>query len=129
MTQDVTSAVGADPKVVVVVEDEPLVRMIAADCLRDDGYTVYEAASADEALDVIGAHDEVDCVFTDIDMPGMSGVELAQEVGRRWPRVVCVLTSGRGAPPEAGCPFLPKPYDPAALLRGLRDSCRRLSTP
>lgn len=127
MTQGVASMINEGPKVVVVVDDEPLLRMIAADCLRDDGYTVYEAGCADEALGVIDAHDDIDCLFTDIDMPGMSGLDLANEVRRRWPRVTCVVTSGRGAPQAVECalPFVAKPYDCLALSDELRSSCGR----
>lgn len=114
------SKVGDGSQVVVVVDDEPLVRMIAADSLRDDGYIVFEAACADEALDVIGAHEEVECLLTDIDLPGMSGVELAHEVRRRWPRVACVLTSGRSAAPENLGAFVPKPFSVATLVREVR---------
>lgn len=120
MLQGFTGDAGDGPQVVLVVDDEPLVRMIAADGLRDDGCVVYEAASADEALDVIGAHDHVDCLVTDIDMPGMSGVELAHEVRRRRPGVACLLTSGRGAPPESFCRFLAKPYSVANLVEEVR---------
>lgn len=100
--------------VVLVVEDEPLVRMVAADCLRDEGFTVYEADCAEEALDLIAARHGVDVVFTDIDMPGMSGLDLACEIHRRWPAVHCLLTSGQARPGAdqmtVGDRFLAKPY-------------------
>lgn len=103
-----------DDCVVLVVDDEPLVRMVAADCLRDEGFTVYEADCAEEALDLIAAHDDVAVVFTDIDMPGMNGLDLACEIGRRWPAVHCLLTSGQARPTADRMPtggrFLPKPY-------------------
>ena len=111
------------PSVVLVVDDEPLVRLVAAETLRDEGFTVYEAADAAEALDVMAHHAEVGLVFTDIDMPGMSGMELAVEIRRRRPDVRCLLTSGRprpqGEPRDSN--FLPKPYS----LDGLGDQVRR----
>ncbi|WP_454714428.1 response regulator [Caulobacter segnis] len=106
---------------VLVVEDEPLVRMSAAEALRDEGFTVYEAADATEALEVMEDHQEVGVVFTDIDMPGMSGLELADEIHRRRPTVRCLLTSGRARRLAAGDPFLPKPYS----LGRLGDAIRR----
>ncbi len=100
--------------VVLVVEDEPLVRMVAADCLRDEGFTVYEADCAEEALDLIAERHGVDVVFTDIDMPGMNGLDLASEIHRRWPAVHCLLTSGQARPAAdqmtMGDRFLAKPY-------------------
>lgn len=103
--------------VVLVVDDEPLVRLVAAETLRDEGFTVYEAADAAEALDVMNDHAEVGLVFTDIDMPGMSGLELAVEIHRRRPDVRCLLTSGRprtqGEP--HGSNFLAKPYSLGCL--------------
>jgi CheY-like chemotaxis protein len=111
------------PSVVLVVDDEPLIRLVAAETLRDEGFTVYEAADAAEALDVMAHHAEVDLVFTDIDMPGMSGLELALEIRRRRPDVRCLLTSGRPRPRGAprGANFLPKPYS----LGGLGAEVRR----
>jgi CheY-like chemotaxis protein len=106
--------------VVLVVEDEPLIRMSAAQTLRDEGYTVYEAADASEALDLFEDHQEVGVVFTDIDMPGMSGLELADEIHRRRPAVRCLLTSGRPRRLPAGDPFLPKPYSPSGLGAAIR---------
>jgi len=110
--------------VVLVVEDEPLVRMLAVECLRDEGFTVYEAASAAEALVVISDHGELDVLFSDVDMPGMNGLDLAREVARRWPHVGCLLTSG-GARPEASWStpsrhFLSKPYGVGQLGAWIR---------
>lgn len=107
---------------VLVVEDEPLVRMSAAEALRDEGFTVYEAADASEALEVMEDHQEVGVVFTDIDMPGMSGLELADEIHRRRPAVRCLLTSGRARRLAAGDPFLPKPYSLGRLGEAIRQA-------
>jgi CheY-like chemotaxis protein len=112
------------PSVVLVVDDEPLIRLVAAEALRDEGFTVYEAADAAEALDVMAHHAEVDLVFTDIDMPGMSGLELALEIRRRRPDVRCLLTSGRPRPrgEPRGSNFLPKPYNLSSLSAEVRRS-------
>lgn len=113
--------------VVLVVEDEGLVRLDAAESLRDAGYGVVEATDAAEALDIVGARDDIDVLFTDINMPGgMNGLELAREVHDRHPAIRLVLTSGAVKPrpdqiPDDGS-FLPKPYSPEAITRAVRRS-------
>ncbi len=111
--------------VILVVEDECLVRLDAALFLRDAGFEVLEAADADEALDVVEEH-SVDVLFTDINMPGeMNGLELARRVLAANPDVRLILTSGaikltRDQIPGGGA-FLPKPYSPEAVARAAAD--------
>lgn len=105
---------------VLVVEDEALIRMLAADSLEDSGYTVLEAADAAEALRILEEHDEVDVLFTDVNMPGsMDGLDLAGMMHDRRPRLGLVITSGRGTPDLARLPlssiYLAKPYRPQQL--------------
>ena len=71
--------------VILVVEDEPLIRMNAAVLLEDEGYEVIEAATARAALAILEKRNgEVEALFTDVDMPGdMNGLELAGIVHRR----------------------------------------------
>jgi CheY-like chemotaxis protein len=100
------------PAKVLLVEDEPLVRMLLADELRQAGLTVVEAGGAREALTVL-AVDSVDLVVTDIQMPGgMDGLELAERVRQTHPSVPIVLTSGNPPPLDLNQigPFLMKPY-------------------
>lgn len=97
---------------VLVVEDDFLVRLCAADALSDAGYNVLQAASGPDALRLIEDR-PVDVVFTDINMPGaFDGAGLARRVKHRWPEVALVITSGRGCPEEdlGAARFLPKPY-------------------
>lgn len=100
---------------VLIVDDEPLVRMIAAEGLFDAGFEVIEAESAEDALGILAARPDIGVLFTDINMPGgVDGVELANLVHARWPRLCIVITSGQdhlraGAMPQAGR-FVPKPY-------------------
>lgn len=106
---------------VLVVEDEPLVRMVAAEGLYDAGFEVIEAESADDALDILAARDDVGVLFTDVNMPGsVDGAELARLVHDRWPELRIVITSGRdfvGAGlPEDGR-FVAKPYNPGEIAR------------
>ncbi|HEV7283761.1 MAG TPA: response regulator, partial [Kaistia sp.] len=83
------------PPVILVVEDEGLVRMAAADDLVEAGFKVIEAANADQAIQMLETHPEITILFTDIDMPGsMDGIRLAHAVRERWPPVKLVLVSG-----------------------------------
>jgi CheY-like chemotaxis protein len=81
---------------VLIVEDEPLVRMGAVNLIEDAGFEVIEAASADEAIRILECRSDVRVVFTDIHMPGsMDGLKLAHAVRNRWPPIKIILTSGR----------------------------------
>jgi CheY-like chemotaxis protein len=112
-------------KLILVVEDEVLVRVCTAALLEDAGCQVIEAADAEEALRAFETHSQVTTVFTDINMPGpMNGLLLARAIFRMRPQVQLILTSGRGSPSEAEMPagghFLPKPYDCEQLTALIR---------
>ena len=113
-----------ESKVVLVVEDEPLVRMLAADIIREASYETIEAANADSAIAILEAGRDIRIVFTGIDMPGsMDGLKLARAIRDRWPPIELVLTSGmlklQGDDiPQRGI-FLPKPYAPEMLTEVL----------
>ena len=80
---------------VLIVEDDYLVRQNAVFLLEEAGFDTLEAACADEAIALLEARQDIRIVFTDINMPGsMDGLALAQAVRRRWPPVELVLTSG-----------------------------------
>jgi CheY-like chemotaxis protein len=100
-------------KIILIVEDEVLIRMVVADYLRDWGYHVLEAGSADEALEYLRRFDQIDLMFSDVRMPGsMEGLELAQQVRVLYPQLPVILASGHLCPAEAGdTPLLSKPYD------------------
>ena len=111
---------------VLVVEDDPLLRMVAVDLVTDMGFPVYEAGGADEAIVVLERRSDIGALFTDVNMPGtMDGLELAQCVRRRWPSIGLIVTSGRPQSPGRGIPpgsvFLSKPYRGAQLERTLRE--------
>lgn len=109
---------------VLVVEDEPLLRLHAVTMLEDAGYATLEAGSADEAIAHLENNADIRAVFTDIDLPGgMDGVRLAAAIRERWPPVELIVTSGHitveeGQLPERGH-FLPKPYSSQQLTRVL----------
>ena len=108
--------------VILVVDDELLLRMLAIEVAEEAGFEVLSAASADEAIVVLEARGDVRLVFTDIRMPGsMDGLRLAHAVRHRWPPVELIVTSGHRLVdadqlPERGR-FVAKPYDVAALCR------------
>jgi CheY-like chemotaxis protein len=107
--------------VILIVEDEPLQRMMAAQALTAAGFDVLEAAHADDAIAWLERRQDIAVVFTDIRMPGsMDGLRLAAAIHDRWPPVKIVTTSqfvevDEGAIPEGGL-FVPKPYSPAQIV-------------
>ena len=110
---------------VLVVDDEPILRMHAVDLIEEAGFLVVEAANADEAIEILAARADIRIVFTDIDMPGsMDGLKLAAAIRDRWPPVEIIITSGQVTPAAAALPargrFFPKPYDGAAVVRAIR---------
>src|SRR3990170_1012766 len=112
---------GSLPKEVLVVEDEPMIRMVAADALTDRGIMAWEAGDADEALEVLGQHPRIGVVFTDVNMPGeMNGLGLAHEVTAIRPDVKVIVTSGAVTIADKDLPdsgtFLPKPYPTDRLV-------------
>ena len=108
---------------VLLVEDEALVRWVAHEALEDAGYQVIEAENADQALAVLSERRDVGLLFTDINMPGaMDGLALAELVNARWPDIQLVVTSGRGLErpvPDSGR-FLRKPYSIGELTDAMR---------
>lgn len=109
---------------VLVVEDEPLVRLCVAMTLEHAGFKVYEAANADDAVGLLAECVDIGVLFTDIDMPGpMDGVALAHYAHSYRP-IGIIVTSGHrriaveDLPPDAI--FIEKPFRPADVLETLR---------
>jgi DNA-binding NtrC family response regulator len=110
------------PKEVLVVEDEPLVRIAAADALVDHGIMAREAGDATEALQALDNHPHIGVVFTDINMPGEpDGLGLARLVSIKRPKVEIIVTSGAKQMADEDLPddgvFLAKPYSPERLVQ------------
>ncbi|MEO8882073.1 MAG: response regulator [Devosia sp.] len=107
------SAIGRP--VVLIVEDEYLLRINAVEMIAEAGFDSIEAGNADEAIAILEARPDIHIVVTDIQMPGsMDGLKLAHFIRGRWPPVKIITTSGKlsltaGDLPE-GARFLPKPY-------------------
>jgi CheY-like chemotaxis protein len=117
-----------EPKrpVVLIVEDEFLLRMDAVDMVRAAGFEAVEAANADQAIEILEARLDITVVFTDIQMPGsMDGLKLVRAVSGRWPPIKIVATSGHVHIGEKELPkggrFLPKPYSPREVTGLLRE--------
>ena len=112
-------------QVVLVVEDEPLILMLAIEMIRDAGFEPLWASNADEAIRILESRGDIRIVFTDINMPGsMDGIKLAQAVRGRWPPIKIIVTSGFSGGdlkllPE-GSQFIPKPYDADQISDALR---------
>jgi CheY-like chemotaxis protein len=105
--------------IVLVVEDELIIRNMVREELADAGYTVIEVGTADDAIAVLEARQDIQLVFTDIDMPGsMDGLKLAAAVRDRWPPVHIIVTTGKTRPMDipANALFIPKPYLLPALV-------------
>jgi CheY-like chemotaxis protein len=110
---------------VLVVEDEALVRMDITILLEAEGFRVFEASNADEAIEILSGHPEIHLMFTDIDMPGsMDGLMLAAAVRDRWPPVRIIVTSGHRHLSDDMLPvegrFFDKPYDASRLIAAMR---------
>jgi DNA-binding NtrC family response regulator len=117
---------------VLVVEDELIIGEIAAEALTDAGYEVFTAASAEEA-EVILRDVSVDVLFTDINLGGQDGFELAQAALSLQPLLSVVFTSGRsrtchGLCASVGVPFLAKPYRLTELLETVERAVKATST-
>ena len=122
-------AVVGGTETILVVEDEDSVRALATDLLESAGYTVLQARDGEEALQVLERHGEqVRLVFSDMVMPGMSGLALAEEIAKTRPALRVLFTSGydsgsiaRGGVPHGATHFIAKPYTVAGLSRKVRE--------
>ncbi len=108
---------------VLIVEDEPLIRELVAEELEEAGFKVVIANNADQAIAILEARQDIQLVFTDIDMPGsMNGLKLAAAVRDRWPPVHIIITTGKVRPLEipANALFIPKPYVSKNVVAAMR---------
>ncbi|WP_244441751.1 response regulator [Rhizobium grahamii] len=106
----------------LVVEDEPLLRLDIVDFLRQEGFVVWEADNAARAIDTLVEHQEIRLLLTDVDMPGaMDGIKLAAYVRDRWPPLKIIVVSGYRTVQTDEIPaesrFISKPYDPRRIVR------------
>jgi CheY-like chemotaxis protein len=112
--------------VIIVSEDEFLVRMFTADFLDEAGFEVLEARNAHEALRLLESRPDVAAIVTDVEMPGaIDGLELARRVRQGTPGIAVVIVSGRVRPAPhqvpSGAKFVSKPFEPSTVLGMLQD--------
>jgi CheY-like chemotaxis protein len=119
----------AVPAVVLVVEDEMLLRMRAVDMVEDAGFTPVEAVDADEAVAILESRSDIALLFTDIQMPGsIDGLRLAHAVHERWPPIKIILVSGQLKLANLDIPidscFFGKPLEAEAVIAQMRSMIR-----
>lgn len=110
--------------VILVVEDQAIIRMGAVALVMDAGYEALEAENADEAIRILEARTDIKLVFTDVDMPGtMDGIKLTHFIRKRWPPVKLLVASGMLIVKESefpeGAKFFPKPYSERTIVEAI----------
>ncbi len=115
----------AQKTVIMVVEDEAIIRMEAVQMLEDAGFWVVEAGNAHDAISILESRNDIRAIFTDINMPGtMDGMRLARTARDRWPPIHLIVTSGLVSPNDDDLPpggkFIPKPYDLRHVIKTIR---------
>jgi CheY-like chemotaxis protein len=114
------------PCAVLVVEDEPILRLHALDIVEEAGFTAIEAKNADEAIAILESRSDIALLYTDINMPGsMDGLKLAHAVRDRWPPIKIVVVSGHVQVDENQLPsdsrFFGKPFEAQKMISELRE--------
>jgi CheY-like chemotaxis protein len=114
------------PAVVLVVEDEMLLRMCAVDMVEDAGYIPVEAADADQAVAILESRSDIALMFTDIQMPGsMDGLGLAHSVHERWPPIKIIMVSGKLKLANTDIPtdsrFFEKPFEAGEMIAEMQN--------
>lgn len=107
--------------IVLVVEDEILIRMLAVDAFLEEGFEVLEAEHVEGALIILATPALVQLLFTDVNMPGSrDGIDLAEQAKANFPALKVIITSALPLvrPVEhLTATFVAKPYDPVAVAR------------
>jgi two-component system, cell cycle sensor histidine kinase and response regulator CckA len=116
---------GTDSRVILVADDDTIVRHLLVAVLRREGYVVLAAADAQEALRLSrDYHEGIDMLLTDFMMPGMDGLELYGRLREERPRIKVLVISGRTSDElcDSGkLPFLRKPFQSATLRLRVRE--------
>jgi CheY-like chemotaxis protein len=110
--------------VILIVEDDPFLRMLTVEFVKEAGFETLEASDADQAIAILESNSEIVVLFTDINMPGsMDGLKLARVVSNRWPAIEILIASGHVRLTQADLPpngrFLGKPYPAEAMISEL----------
>lgn len=105
-------------RTILVVDDDALISMNTVDMIEDLGHTAIEAYSGKQALEILASDRQIDALITDYSMPGMTGVELAEQARALRPNLPVLLATGYADLPagvHADMPRLSKPYQQAEL--------------
>ena len=110
--------------VILIVEDDPFLRMLTVEFVNEAGFDTVEACDADQAIAILESNSKITVLFTDINMPGrIDGLKLARVVNNRWPVIAILIASGHVLLQQADLPpnghFLQKPYRAAAMIADL----------
>lgn len=126
------SSPGAPVPAILVVEDDILIRAVTSDYLRESGFEVVEADTADEAVHILNTNVRIDLIFSDVNMPGqMDGYDLEIWVRAHYPQLGIILTSGlmRTSAPASGTGpqtlLVAKPYRHEELIIRIREMLGR----
>jgi DNA-binding NtrC family response regulator len=114
------------PSIVLIVEDEMLLRMRVVDMVEDAGYVPVEAVDADEAMVILRSRSDIVLMLTDVQMPGsMNGLQLAHAVRENWPPIKIILASGQlklsGNDIPPGSRFFGKPLQSTEIIAEMRE--------
>jgi CheY-like chemotaxis protein len=117
------------PQTLLLVEDDPLVRMTLVEGLTDAGFLVLEAEDAEAALGLLACRPEIDVLLTDINLPGADGFDLSHAARQLRPTLPVVYASGRFRMAEPGrglpgAPFLAKPFTVARAAEAIGELLR-----
>ena len=110
--------------IVLIVEEDALIRMSAVHMIQDAGYPIVEACNADEAIGILERQSDIRVVFTDINMSGsMDGLKLAHAIRNRWPPIHLIVASGLNMQDKlpANGRFVRKPYAAEDITTALDD--------
>jgi len=115
---------------ILIVEDEILIRMSSVATLEDAGFSTLEAGCVAEAMEILSARDDIDVLMTDVRLPGeMDGLALVALVHSRHPDIRAIVVSGNTSAEDAcnagAIGFLPKPYMAHSLVRAINDLITR----
>ena len=110
---------------VLVVDDEPIIRMYATVLVEDAGYVALEAGAAEEALAILNTRDDIRVLFTDVEIPGsLNGLEFVEVVRETWPPIALIVTSGHVQVDPQKLPdrarFFRKPYSEGEIVKALK---------
>lgn len=110
--------------IILVVEDQPIIRMGAVALVTEAGFEALEAGNAEEAIKILESRTDIKLVFTDVDMPGtMDGLKLTHYIRNRWPPVKLLVASGKTILEESqfpiGARFFSKPYSDQTIIEAI----------